>query len=83
VEKNIEVKCERRRTGFIALEFGAIDAGNFVSAGDGGFSLLFDERKIMEVAHNPFNGNRLLLCRGDWINVMVPEQATRLKRDSR
>jgi hypothetical protein len=41
------------------------DAGHFISAGGGGFSLLFDERNVNGECQydNAFNGNHLLLYR--------------------
>jgi hypothetical protein len=45
--------------------FAAFDAGHFISAGNGGFSLLFDERNVNGECRydNAFNGNHLLLYR--------------------
>ena len=41
------------------------DAGHFISAGGGGFALLFDERNVNGECQydNAFNGNHLLLYR--------------------
>ena len=48
------------------------DAGHFISAGSGGFSLLFDETNVNGECQydNAFNGNHLLLIDAGWMPVM-------------
>ena len=47
------------------LHWTEFDAGHFISAGNGGFSLLFDETNVNGECRydNAFNGNHLLLYR--------------------